>query len=161
MKTLGFLLSTAGLAGVGAFALAASPALAATTGPAAEAACTGRSIASAPMLRNNQPPSWGTVRLVRDNCSNYWAEISMASTVVANAKANAYLVQYGGSNDGRVLSCDDSGGNGAVIAGQRTCHTGKVKATSGSITFAAIGREFHNYGSGYVEISENATKRTR
>jgi hypothetical protein len=36
-----------------------------------------------------------------------------------------------------------------------------VKATSGSITFAAIGREYHNYGGGYEEISENATKRTR
>jgi hypothetical protein len=36
-----------------------------------------------------------------------------------------------------------------------------VKASSGSITFVAIGREYHNYGGGYVEISENATKRTR
>jgi hypothetical protein len=113
------------------------------------------------MLRNHQPPSWGTIRLVRDNCSQYWAEITMASAVVANAKANAFLVQYGGGNNGRVLSCDSSGGNGSVIAGQRTCRTPKVKATSGSITFAAIGREYHNYGGGYEEISENATRRTR
>lgn len=163
MKTLGILLSTAGLAGVGAFALAATPALAASPNQTAEAvaACSGaRSIASAPMLRDQRPPSWGTVRLVRDNCSQYWAEITMASPVVANAKANAFLVQYGGANSGRVLSCDSSGGNGSVIQGQRTCRTPKVKGGSG-ITFAAIGREYHNYGGGYEEISENATKRTR
>jgi hypothetical protein len=157
MKTLGILLSTAGLAGVGAFALAATPA------QAAEAATCSRakSIASAPMLRDHQPPSWGTVRLVRDSCYQYWAEVTMASPVPANAKANAYLVQYGGANAGRVLSCDSSGGNGSVVKGQRTCRTPKVKATAGSITFAAIGREFHNYGGGYEEISENATSRTR
>jgi hypothetical protein len=157
MKTLGILLSTAGLAGVGVLTFAA-----AAPAQAAEAAtCSGaRSIASAPMLRNHQPPSWGTVRLVRDSCSQYWAEISMASPVVANAKANAFMVQYGGGNNGRVLSCDSSGGNGSVIQGQRTCRTPKVKGGSG-ITFAAIGREYHNYGGGYEEISENATKRTR
>jgi hypothetical protein len=154
MKTLGVLLSTAGVAGVGVFALATPPA------QAAEAACTGRSIASAPMLRDHRPPSWGTIRLVRDSCSQYWAEITMASPVVANAKANAFLVQYGGSNNGRSLSCDSSGGNGAVVQGQRTCRTPKVKGGSG-ITFAAVGREYHNYGGGYEEISENATKRTR
>ncbi|MEU8222109.1 hypothetical protein [Kribbella sp. NPDC048915] len=157
MKTLGILLSTAGLAGAGVFALSAAPAAAATA-----ANCSGaKSIASAPMLRDHRPPSWGTVRLVRDSCYQYWAEISMASPVVANAKANAFLVQYGGNNSGRVLSCDSSGGNGAVIEGQRTCRTPKVRATSGSITFAAIGREYHNYGGGYREISENSTKRTR
>jgi hypothetical protein len=157
MKTLGILLSTAGLAGVGVLTFAA-----AAPAQAAEAAtCSGaRSIASAPMLRNHQPPSWGTVRLVRDSCSQYWAEISMASPVVANAKANAFMVQYGGGHNGRVLSCDSSGGNGSVIQGQRTCRTPKVKGGSG-ITFAAIGREYHNYGGGYEEISENATKRTR
>jgi hypothetical protein len=157
MKTLGILLSTAGLAGVGVLTFAA-----AAPAQAAEAAsCSGaRSIASAPMLRDHKPPSWGTVRLVRDNCSQYWAEISMASPVVANAKANAFVVQTGGGNHGRVLSCDSSGGNGSVIQGQRTCRTPKIKGGSG-ITFAAIGREYHNYGGGYEEISENATKRTR
>ena len=50
---------------------------------------------------------------------------------------------------------------GAVVKGQRTCRTPKVKSTDGSVTFAAIGREYHNYGGGYEEISENATTRTR
>ena len=36
-----------------------------------------------------------------------------------------------------------------------------MKSTDGRVTFAAIGREFHNYGGGFEEISENATKRTR
>ncbi|MEU4602852.1 hypothetical protein AB0F43_07730 [Kribbella sp. NPDC023972] len=157
MKTLGILLSTAGLAGVGAFALPATPA------QAAEAAACSRatSIASAPMFRDHRPPSWGTIRLVRDNCFQYWAEITMESPMPANAKSNAYLVQYGGANNGRVLSCDSSGGNGSVVKGQRTCRTPKVKALPGSITFAAIGREFHNYGGGYEEIAENSTSRTR
>ena len=160
MKTLGFLLSTAGLAGVGAMALATTSVQPAQAAEAAN--CSGaRSIASAPMLRDHRPPSWGTIRLVRDSCSQYWAEITMATPLVANAKANAFLVQYGGNNAGRVLSCDSSGGNGSVIQGQRTCRTPKVKATSGSITFAAIGREYHNYGGGYEKISENATKRSR
>jgi hypothetical protein len=155
MKTLGILLGTAGL--VGTIVLTAAPAQAVTA-----ATCSGaRSISSAPMLRDHKPPRWGKIRLVRDSCSRFWAEISMESRMPANARANAYLVQYGGANDGRVLSCDSDGGNGAVIRGQRTCRTPKVKALSGSITFAAIGREFHNYGGGYEEISENATSRTR
>ena len=113
------------------------------------------------MLRDHKPPSWGTIRLVRDSCYQYWAEITMASPLVANAKANAFLVQSGGGNDGRVLSCDSGGGNGTVLTGQRTCRTPKVRSTDGDITFASIGREYHNYGGGYEEISENATKRTR
>jgi hypothetical protein len=156
MKTLGILLSTAGLAGAGAFALATS----AQAAPAAS--CGGaQSITSASVLRDHRPPTWGTVRLVRDNCSQYWAEITMNPRLTANQRANAYLVQYGGNNAGRTLSCDSSGGNGAVTAGQRTCRTPKVRSTDGGVTFVAVAREFHNYGSGYEEISENATSRTR
>jgi hypothetical protein len=156
MKTLGILLSTAGLAGVGAIALA-------TPAQATEAAkCPGAtSISSASILRDDRPPTWGRVRLVRDSCSQYWAEVTMNPRLGKNAKANAYLVQHGGSNAGRVLSCDSSGGNGAVIAGQRTCRTPRIKSTDGGVTFVAIAREFHNYGGGYEEISENATSRTR
>jgi len=154
MKTLGILLSTVGL--TGAIVLTA-PAQAATA-----VTCSGaRSISSAPILRDHKPPSWGKVRLVRDSCSQYWAEISVASQMPANARANVYLVQYGGANGGRVLSCDSSGGNGAVITGQRTCRTPKVRSTDTGVTFASIGREFHNYGGGYEEISETATSRTR
>lgn len=156
MKTLGILLSTAGLAGGGAIALATS----AQAAPAVT--CSGAtSISSASILRDHRPPSWGSVRLVRDSCSQYWAEITMNPRLTTNQKANAYLVQYGGSNAGRSLSCDSSGGNGAVTAGQRTCRTPKVRSTDGGVTFVAIAREFHNYGSGYKEISENATGRTR
>ena len=154
MKTLGILLSTVGLTGAIVLTAPAQTATAVT--------CSGaRSISSAPILRDHQPPSWGKIRLVRDSCSQYWAEISMASAMPANARANAYLVQYGGDNGGRVLSCDSNGGNGAVLSGQRTCRTPKVRATDGGVTFASIGREFHNYGGGYEEISENATSRTR
>ncbi|WP_405056440.1 hypothetical protein OG474_27320 [Kribbella sp. NBC_01505] len=157
MKTLGILLSTAGLAGVGAIALAAAPAQAAEA-----AACSGaRSISSAQMLRDHRPPSWGSVRVMRDNCSQYWAEVVMESRLPANAKANAFLVQYGGSNNGRVLNCDSSGGNGSIVKGQRTCRTPKVRATNNNISFAAIGREYHNYGGGYEEISENTTAKAR
>jgi hypothetical protein len=156
MKTLGIVLSTAGLAGVGVIALATS----AQAAPAVS--CGGAtSISSASVLRDNRPPTWGSVRLVRDNCSQYWAEITMNPRLSKNQKANAYLIQYGGNNSGRSLSCDSSGGNGAVTAGQRTCRTPKVKSTDGSVKFAAVAREFHNYGGGYEEISENATSRTR
>jgi hypothetical protein len=85
----------------------------------------------------------------------------MISRLPKNAKANAYLVQYGGSNAGRTLSCDSGGGTDTVIAGQRTCRTPKVKSTDRRVTFVAVAREFHNYGGGYEEISENATSRTR
>lgn len=85
----------------------------------------------------------------------------MKPRLTANQRANAYLVQYGGSNAGRSLSCDSSGGNGAVTAGQRTCRTPKVKSTDKGVTFVAVAREFHNYGGGYQEISENQTSRTR
>ena len=87
MKTLSILLSTAGLAGAGALALSALPAEAATA-----ASCSGaRSIASAPMLRNHQPPSWGTVRLVRDSCYQYWAEITMASPLLSQLSTRPLL----------------------------------------------------------------------
>jgi hypothetical protein len=156
MKTLGIVLSTAGLAGVGVIALATS----AQAAPAAS--CSGAtSIQSAPVLRDGRPPKFGSVRLVRDNCSQYWAEITMNPRLTSNQKANAYLVQYGGNNAGRSLSCDSSGGNGAVTAGQRTCRTPKVKSTNGDVTFVAVAREFHNYGGGYTEISESATGRDR
>jgi hypothetical protein len=156
MKTLGILLSTAGLAGVGAFALV-QPA------QAVEAAnCSGaRSISSAQIFRDHKPPGWGDVRLIRDNCSQYWAEVTMDSRLPRYALTSAYLIQYGGSNDGRVLSCDSNGGTGAVVAGQRTCRTPKVKSLDGSTTFAAMAREFHDYGGGYEKISENQTERTR
>jgi hypothetical protein len=154
MKTLGILLSTAGLTGAIVLTAPAQVATAVT--------CSGaRSISSAPILRDNRPPSWGKIRLVRDSCSQYWAEISMASPLPANAHANAFLVQYGGANSGRVLSCDSSGGNGAVLTSQRTCRTPKVRSTAGGVKFASIGREYHNYGGGYEEISENSTSRTR
>ena len=156
MKTLGILLSTAGLAGVGVLALA-------TPAQAAEAAgCSGAtSISSNRILRDHKPPGFGSVRLVRDSCSRYWAEITMISRLPKNAKANAYLVQYGGANAGRTLSCGSSGGTDAVIAGQRTCRTPKVKSTDRRVTFVAVAREFHNYGGGFEELSENATSRTR
>ncbi|TWD82351.1 uncharacterized protein DUF2690 [Kribbella amoyensis] len=156
MKILGILLSTAGLAGVGVLALA-------TPAQAVEAAnCPGaRTISSAQIFRDNKPPGWGDVKLVRDNCSQYWAEVTMDAKLPKYALTSAYLQQYGGSNSGRVLSCDSGGGTGAVTAGQRTCRTPKVKSLDTSTTFVAIAREFHNYGGGYQKISENRTARTR
>ncbi|ADB30886.1 hypothetical protein Kfla_1792 [Kribbella flavida DSM 17836] len=156
MKTLGILLSTAGLAAVGAIALA-------TPAQADELAyCPGaRTISSAQVYRDNKPPGWGDVRLVKDNCSQYWAEVTMDARLPRYALTSAYLVQYGGSNNGRVLSCDSSGGTGAVQTGQRTCRTPKVRSLDTSTTFVAIAREFHNYGGGYQKISENRTARTR
>lgn len=156
MKTLGILLSTAGLAGVGAIALA-TPAQGAVA-----ASCSGASsISSAPMYRNHEPPTFGTIRLCRNSSSQYWAEVTMDSKLVRNQKANAFLVQYNGGNAARTYSCDSSGGTDTVIAGQRTCRTPRVKATSGSVTFVAIGREYHNFGGGWAEVGENATRRTR
>ncbi|MDX6253557.1 MAG: hypothetical protein QOF10_6917 [Kribbellaceae bacterium] len=156
MKTLGILLSTAGLAGVGVFALV-QPAQAVQA-----ANCSGaRSISSAQIFRDHRPPGWGDVRLIRDNCSQYWAEVTMDSRLPKYALASAYLVQYGGSNNGRALSCDSSGGTGAVVAGQRTCRTPKVRSLDTSATFVAVAREFHDYGGGYEKISDNQTDRTR
>jgi len=154
MKTLGILLSTAGLAGAGAIALA-QPAQAVEL-----ANCSGaRSISSAQIFRDHKPPGWGDVRLMRDNCSQYWAEVTMDSNVPAHALTSAYLVQYGGSNNGRSLSCDDY--NAAVTPGKRSCRTPKVRSLDTSTTFVAIAREFHDYGGGYEQISENRTARTR
>jgi hypothetical protein len=156
MKTLGILLSTAGLAGAGAIALA-QPAQAVEL-----ANCSGaRSISSAQIFRDHKPPGWGDVRLIRDNCSQYWAEVTMDAKVPAYALTSAYLMQYGGSNNGRALSCDSSGGTGAVLAGQRTCRTPKVRSLDTSTTFVAVAREFHDYGGGFEQISENKTARTR
>jgi hypothetical protein len=156
MRTLSILLSTAGLAGVGVFALA-------TPAQAVEAAnCPGaRTISSAQIFRDNKPPGWGDVRLIRDSCSQYWAVVTLDSRLPQYALTSAYLIQYGGSNNGRVLSCDSAGGNGAVGPGERTCRTPKVKSLDGSTRFVAMAREFHNYGGGYEKISENRTARIR
>jgi len=156
MKTLGILLSTAGLAGAGAIALA-QPAQAVEL-----ANCPGaRSISTATIYRDHKPPGWGDIKLIRDSCSQYWAEVTMDDRVPQHALTSAYLIQYGGSNNGRALSCDSAGGTGAVVAGQRTCRTPKVKSGDTSTTFVAIAREFHDFGGGYVKISENQTARTR
>lgn len=156
MKTLGILLSTVGLAAAGTIALA-------TPAQAVEAAnCPGaRSISSAQIFRDHKPPGWGDIKLIRDSCSQYWAEVTMDSRLPKNALTSAYLIQYGGTNNGRVLSCDSARGTGAVVAGQRTCRTPKVKSLDTRTTFVAQAREFHNYGSGYQKISENQTARTR
>ena len=156
MKTLGILLSTAGLAGAGAIALA-TPAQAVE-----EANCPGaRTISSAQIYRENKPPGWGDIRLIRDSCSQYWAEVTMDSRLPRYAMTTAYLQQYGGSNDGRTLTCDSSGGTGAVVAGQRTCRTPKVKSLDTRATFVAVAKEFHDYGAGWSQISDNRTSRTR
>jgi hypothetical protein len=156
MKTLGILLSTAGLAGVGAIALAI-PAQGAVA-----ASCSGaKAITSAPMYRNHEPPTFGTIRLCRNGSSQYWAEVTMDSKLVRNQKANAFLVQYSGGNAGKTYSCDSSGGTDTVIAGQRTCRTPRVKSANANVTFMAIGREYQNFGGGWTEVGENATKRTR
>ncbi|MEV6285854.1 hypothetical protein [Kribbella sp. NPDC051770] len=156
MKTLGILLSTAGLAGAGAIALA-SPAQAVEL-----ANCPGaRPISSAQIFRDGKPPGWGDIKLMRDNCSQYWAEVSMDAKLPKYAMTTAILVQTGGTNNGRTLTCDSGGGTGAVVAGQRTCRTPKVKSGDTSTTFTAIAREYRNFGSGWDKISENRTARTR
>jgi len=151
MKTLGILLSTAGLAGVGAIALVTVPA------QAAEAAnCSIVSQDSAPMLRGNQPPSWGKVYVFKDSCSRFWAEVRMDSPLPANAKANAFLVR----RDGQKWSCNSSGGNDEVTSGQRSCRTPKIRSTNGS-SFRAYGAEYQNYGGGYSELGKNYTSYIR
>jgi hypothetical protein len=156
MKKLGVLLSTAGLAGAGLIAMAP----AAQAAPAAS--CSGaRVISSAPIYRFHEPPGFGEIRLMRDSCSQYWAVVVMYDRLPAYAKANAFLFQYGGSNDGDQYSCDSRGGTHMVVAGQRACRTPKIKSTDGRVTFAAKAIEYHNYGDGYWPISENQTGRTR
>ncbi|MFF1823559.1 hypothetical protein ACFVWG_40025 [Kribbella sp. NPDC058245] len=151
MRTLGILLSTAGLAGVGAIALVAAPA------QAAEAAnCSVVSQDDAPMLRGNQPPSWGKIFVFKDSCGRFWAEVRMDSPLPANAKANAFLVQSGG----RTWNCNSSGGNDEVTRGQRTCRTPKVRGNNGA-SFRAYGAEYQNFGSGYSELGKNYTKYIR
>jgi hypothetical protein len=156
MKKLGVLLSTAGLVGAALFALA----------PAAQAAPAARCspaevISDAPILRFHQPPEFGHILLMRDSCSRYWAVVVMDERLPEYARANAYLFEFGGSNDGARYSCDSSRGTGMVVAGQRTCRTPKIESTDDRVTFAAKAVEFHNYGDGYRPISENQTSRTR
>ncbi|MDX6295535.1 MAG: hypothetical protein QOH50_4610 [Kribbellaceae bacterium] len=156
MKTLGVLLSTAGLVGAGLFALApvAQAAPAASCSPA-------KIISRAPILRFHRPPAFGDILLMRDSCSRYWAVVVMDERLPPYARANAYLFEFGGSNDGDRYSCNSSGGTDMAVAGQRTCRTPKIESTDGRVTFAAKAVEFHNYGDGYRPISENQTSRTR
>jgi hypothetical protein len=156
MKKLGALLSATGLAGVGIIALAPV----ARAAPAAT--CSGaKVVASTPILRFQHPPRFGDIRLMRDSCSQYWAVVVMDERLPKYAKTNAFLFQFGGSNDGTRYSCDSPGGTHMVTAGQRTCRTPKIKSTDGHVTFVAKALEYHNYGNGYQPISENQTHPTR
>jgi hypothetical protein len=151
MRTLGILLSTAGLAGVGAIALVTAPAQAAES-----VNCSVVASDDKPMQRRNGPPSWGRIYVFKDSCGRFWAEVRMDEAMPANAKANAYLVQ----RDGGTWSCNSNGGNGEVVRGQRTCRTPKVRANNGS-SFRAYGAESQNYGDGYVELHKNYTDSIR
>ncbi|TDD46287.1 hypothetical protein E1263_36860 [Kribbella antibiotica] len=149
MRTLGILLSTAGLVGAGALALVTVPA------QAAEAAnCTVVSQEDASMLRGNRPPSWGKVYVFKDSCGRFWAEVRMDSKLPANARANAFLVQRGG----RTWDCGS--GNGLVKENESSCFTQKVRGADGA-RFRAYGAEYQNYGGGYTELGKNYTKYIR
>jgi hypothetical protein len=156
MKTLGILLSTAGLVGAGLIALApaAQAAPAASCSPA-------RVISQAPIFRFHQPPGFGDIRLMRDSCSQYWAVVVMDERLPAYARTNAFLFEYGASNNRALYSCNSPGGTRMAVAGQRSCRTPKIKSTDGRVTFVAKAVEFHNYGDGFRPISENQTSRTR
>lgn len=156
MKTLGVLLSTAGLVGASLFALApaAQAAPAASCSPA-------QVISKAPIFRFHQPPAFGDILLMRDSCSRYWAVVVMDERLPKYARTNAFLFEFGGSNDGARFSCNSRGGTHIAIAGQRICRTPKIKSTDGHVTFAAKAVEYHDYGNGYQPISENQTPETR
>jgi hypothetical protein len=156
MKKLGALLSAMGLAGAGVVGLAPV----AQAAPAAS--CSGaKVISSAPIVRFHQPPGFGDIRLMRDSCSHYWAVVVMDERLPKYARTNAFLFEFGGSNDGARFSCNSRGGTHIAIAGQRICRTPKIKSTDGHVTFAAKAVEYHDYGNGYQPISENQTPETR
>jgi hypothetical protein len=177
MRILGILLGTAGLA---ALALAPGGPAAATMldpgGPAAitpapedqaepveaTAACSGGDVVSAAYVRRfGDAPAVGAIQLRRDSCSRYWAVVIMYDALPANALASAYLTRYDGSTAGTTWSCDSSGGTDPVLPGQTNCRTPKVKSTSGSQTFLALGYEWNNGGGGYTKVSWGQTARTR
>lgn len=186
MKTLSLLLSIAALAGVIGLppVAGAAPAGAATTGteatdPAASQAmgqatsqassratapaakCAGTQVVRADYLRRfGGSPVVGRIRVRKDSCSRYWAEVTMYQRMPPHAAATAYLTRY--DADGKVTrwSCAD-GGATVVGSGQTTCRSPKIGSAGGADTFVASAQELHDGGGGYARVSWGQTVRTR
>jgi hypothetical protein len=146
---------------LGAFGLAAAGMVAAMPGASA-ASCSGSVLVSAGYVRLfGGSPVVGSIQLRRDSCHRYWGQLIMYEPMKSNTFAIAYIVKFTNGKAGAPIPCDARGGNGRVVAGQRTCHTPRISGRSGSVRFAASGHEFQNGGGGWTRISWGQTKRTR
>ncbi|KON90335.1 hypothetical protein AF332_16100 [Sporosarcina globispora] len=56
-------------------------------------------------------------------CKTAWSKITMNSKVTSGFEANAEITR---NTDGKRYSCDSTGGNGRVVAGQTSCYTPMV-----------------------------------
>lgn len=170
MKILSLLLSAAALAGgIGpppaADAAPASAVAIGTEAPTAatvpEAECAGGQVVEAVYLRRfGGSPVVGRIRVRKDDCSRYWAEVTMYRRIPAHAVATAYLTRY--EADGKVTrwSCAD-GGTKTAGAGETTCRSPKIGSTGSVDTFVASAQELHDGGAGYARVSWGQTDRTR
>lgn len=170
MKILSVVLSTAALA---AMAGPPAPAGAAPEDAAAISAtalrqvvvpdddCTGAQVVDAVYLRRfGGSPVMGRIRVRKDSCSRYWAEVSMYRRIPANAIATAYLTRYAADGTVTRWSCAD-GGTKPVVTGQTICRSPKILATGQNTTFVASAVEWHDGGGGYARVSWGQTGRTR
>ncbi|MCK6257360.1 YjfA family protein [Fictibacillus sp. KIGAM418] len=57
------------------------------------------------------------------SCKTAWAKVTITKKATSYYEADARIVR---NTDGKALTCDGSGGNGAVNKGQTSCYTGMV-----------------------------------
>lgn len=157
MRTLGLLLSTAGLAGTG-FVLPVTAHAAPSPVTSTQANCGGVKIISAAPVRRNwgSNAAVGSIQLKRDACSNYWAEVIAYDKVVKFTKFKAFLLRYRGNDKiGTNLSCEVPAGSA------RTCATASVSDPNGGLTFLAIGNEYNGSNNGWASVSKGQTAKVR
>ncbi|CAM3868991.1 YjfA family protein [Mesobacillus zeae] len=75
-------------------------------------------------LINEKNEKIGVVELkFSSTCKTAWAKITMNNNVPSGFEANAEVTR---NTDKKRFSCDSAGGNGKVVAGQKSCYTPMV-----------------------------------
>jgi hypothetical protein len=86
----------------------------------------------------------GTVELCREG-SLYFGFVIFNQAMTASQYAQAYLDRYDNGVLVGTVSCDDGGGNGQVLPGQRRCWTPNLNGAAVRYTFVASAYQFSSH----------------
>ncbi len=97
-------------------------------------------VISANYLRTKAGTKVGAIQLRKSTrCHTYWAYTKLYFTAQGYMTGHAELQRFYYSSEAGRWDCEDPGGNGDIVAGQSSCHTGMIYANSSAVTFYAWG----------------------